>query len=82
MDPDALKAYSSTIEEARADLFGLYYIADEKMLQLGLLQGPVEFLCPLLFLEANLLFSPLPLFFLFPLKYHEDRKTLGDSNMS
>ena len=37
VDPDALKAYSSTIEEARADLFGLYYIADEKMLQLGLL---------------------------------------------
>lgn len=38
-------------------------------LQLGLLQAPVEFLRPLLFLEANLLFSPLPLFFLFPLKY-------------
>jgi dipeptidyl-peptidase-3 len=35
-DPDALKAYGSTIEEARADLFGLYYIADEKMLELGL----------------------------------------------
>ena len=37
VDPDALKAYSSTIEEARADLFGLYYIADEMMLKLGLL---------------------------------------------
>lgn len=36
-DPDALKAYGSTIEEARADLFGLYYIADKKLLELGLL---------------------------------------------
>ena len=36
-DPDALKAYGNTIEEARADLFGLYYVADDKMLQLGLL---------------------------------------------
>jgi len=36
VDPDALKAYSSTIEEARADLFGLYYIADEKLVELGL----------------------------------------------
>ena len=36
-DPDALKAYGSTIEEARADLFGLYYMADEKMVELGLL---------------------------------------------
>ena len=35
--PDALKAYSSTIEEARADLFGLYYIADSKLVELGLL---------------------------------------------
>ena len=35
-DPDALKAYGNTIEEARADLFGLYYIADAKMLELGL----------------------------------------------
>ena len=34
---DALKAYGSTIEEARADLFGLYYIADTKMIELGLL---------------------------------------------
>lgn len=33
---DALKAYGSTIEEARADLFGLYYIADEKLVELGL----------------------------------------------
>ncbi len=37
VDPDALKAYSSTIEEARADLFGLYYIADSKLVELGLL---------------------------------------------
>ena len=36
VDPDALKAYSSTIEEARADLFGLYYIADHKLVELGL----------------------------------------------
>ena len=36
VDPDALKAYSSTIEEARADLFGLYYIADAKLVELGL----------------------------------------------
>lgn len=35
-DPDALKAYGNTIEEARADLFGLYYIADPKMMELGL----------------------------------------------
>lgn len=37
VDPDALKAYGNTIEEARADLFGLYYIADRKMIELGLL---------------------------------------------
>lgn len=37
VDPDALKAYGSTIEEARADLFGLYYMADPKMVELGLL---------------------------------------------
>ena len=37
ISPDALKAYGSTIEEARADLFGLYYIADKKLLELGLL---------------------------------------------
>ena len=36
VDPDALKAYSNTIEEARADLFGLYYIADQKLVDLGL----------------------------------------------
>ena len=36
VDPDALKAYGNTIEEARADLFGLYYIADEKLVELGL----------------------------------------------
>ncbi|MDR2841000.1 MAG: dipeptidyl peptidase 3 [Paludibacter sp.] len=37
VDQDALKAYGSTIEEARADLFGLYYLADKKMLELGLI---------------------------------------------
>ena len=36
-NPDALKAYGNTIEEARADLFGLYYIADHKLVELGLL---------------------------------------------
>lgn len=36
VDPDALKAYGATIEEARADLFGLYYLADPKLTELGL----------------------------------------------
>ena len=36
VDPDALKAYGATIEEARADLFGLYYLADPKLVELGL----------------------------------------------
>ncbi len=36
-DPDALKAYGNTIEEARADLYGLYYIADAKLVELGLI---------------------------------------------
>lgn len=36
VDPDALKAYGSTIEEARADLFGLYYLPDAKLTELGL----------------------------------------------
>lgn len=36
VDQDALKAYGSTIEEARADLFGLYYLPDQKMIELGL----------------------------------------------
>lgn len=36
IDPDALKAYGSTIEEARADLFGLYYLASDKLVELGL----------------------------------------------
>jgi dipeptidyl-peptidase-3 len=40
VDPDALKVYGSTIEEARADLFGLYYIPDAKILELGLLDNP------------------------------------------
>ena len=37
VDPDALKAYGNTIEEARADLFALYYLADAKLVELGLL---------------------------------------------
>jgi len=37
VDPDSLKAYGSTIEEARADLFALYYLADPKLVELGLL---------------------------------------------
>lgn len=36
VDADALRSYGSTIEEARADLFGLYYIADQKLVELGL----------------------------------------------
>ena len=36
VNPDALKSYGSTIEEARADLFGLYYIADKKLVELNL----------------------------------------------
>lgn len=43
VDPDALKAYGNTIEEARADLFGLYYIADEKLVELGLLPDKEAF---------------------------------------
>lgn len=39
-DPTALKAHSSTIEEARADLFALYYLADPKLVELGLLDNP------------------------------------------
>ena len=39
VDPDALKAYGSTLEEARADLFGLYYVADPKLVELGLTQS-------------------------------------------
>ncbi|MCD8177193.1 MAG: dipeptidyl peptidase 3 [Tannerellaceae bacterium] len=39
-DPDALKAYSSTLEEARADLFGLYYMADPKLTELNLVPSP------------------------------------------
>ena len=40
VDPDALGIYGSTIEEARADLFGLYFIADPKLIELGLLNSP------------------------------------------
>lgn len=42
-DPDALKAYGNTIEEARADLFGLYYMADPKLVELGLLPNDDAF---------------------------------------
>ena len=37
VDPDALKAYGSPLEECRADLFALYYIADDKMVELGIM---------------------------------------------
>jgi dipeptidyl-peptidase-3 len=40
VDPDALKAHGSTLEEARADLFALYYLGDPKLLELGLLDNP------------------------------------------
>ncbi len=40
VDPGALKAHGSTLEEARADLFALYYLADPKLLELGLLDNP------------------------------------------
>lgn len=40
VDPDALKAHGSTLEEARADLFALYYLADPKLMELGLLDDP------------------------------------------
>lgn len=43
VDPDALKAYGSTIEEARADLFGLYYMADPKLVELNLLPDTEAF---------------------------------------
>lgn len=40
VDPDALKAHGSTLEETRADLFALYYLADPKLVELGLLDSP------------------------------------------
>ena len=40
VDPDALKAHGSTLEETRADLFALYYLADPRLLELGLLDNP------------------------------------------
>ena len=40
VDPDALKAHGSTLEETRADLFALYYLADPKLVELGLLDNP------------------------------------------
>lgn len=42
-DPNALKAYDSTIEEARADLFGLYYLPDQKMVDLGIIPSADAF---------------------------------------
>lgn len=43
VDPDALKSYGSTIEEARADLFALYYLADKKMVELNLLPNDTAY---------------------------------------
>ena len=43
VDPDSLKNYGNAIEEARADLFGLYYMADKKLLELGLLKSEEAF---------------------------------------
>lgn len=43
VDPDALKAHGSTLEEARADLFALYYLADPKLVELGLLDSPTAY---------------------------------------
>ena len=40
VDPDALKEHGSTLEETRADLFALYYLADPKLMELGLLDNP------------------------------------------
>lgn len=40
VDPDAMKAHGSTLEETRADLFALYYLADPKLIELGLLDNP------------------------------------------
>ena len=37
VDPDALKEHGSTLEETRADLFALYYLADPKLVELGIL---------------------------------------------
>jgi dipeptidyl-peptidase-3 len=43
VDPDALKAYGSVIEESRADLFALYFMADKKMVELGLFPNEEAF---------------------------------------
>lgn len=40
VDPDALKEHGSTLEETRADLFALYYLADPKLIELGILDNP------------------------------------------
>lgn len=43
VDPDALKAHGSTLEEARADLFALYYLADKKLVELGLVPNDTAY---------------------------------------
>lgn len=43
IDPDALKAHGSTLEEARADLFALYYLADKKLVELGLVPNDTAY---------------------------------------
>lgn len=40
VDPDALKEHGSTLEETRADLFALYYLADPKLIELGIFKDP------------------------------------------
>lgn len=40
VDPNAMKAHGSTLEETRADLFALYYLADPKLVELGLIDNP------------------------------------------
>lgn len=59
VSPDALKSYGSTIEEARADLFGLYFIADEKLLELGLLHSPEAYKASYYTYMLNGLFTQL-----------------------
>ena len=43
VDPDALKAHGSTLEEARADLFALYYLADKKLVELGIIPNDTAY---------------------------------------
>ena len=60
VSPDALKSYASTIEEARADLFGLYYIADAKLVELGLLDSPEAYKAHYYTYMMNGLLTQLP----------------------